>query len=406
MIESAGRELRDRLVRLFGAPDATLDDAAFDALARQVFAFQLEYNPPYAAYCRRRGADASTLEHWSEIPAAPAAAFREIALVAGDATQCDAVFRTSGTTLRRSRRGTHYVPDLALYHASLLPNFRRHLLADGATLPMLSLVPPAHELTESSLAHMIDTVMLAFADGGGAWFASVARGVHVAELNAALEVLEHERRPVCLLGTSLSFAHWMDAIAAERRRFRLPPGSRLMDTGGYKGRRRVVPEGQLREVYHEQLGLDPDFCVNEYGMTELCSQYYDDTLRERPRGRGAEALGTAGPTASGEPAAPVRGIAAAVPIGAARPRRKVGPPWLRARVVDPETLRPVAAGEPGLLRHFDLANLGSVIAVQTEDLGQEIDGGFVVLGRAAGASPRGCSIALDELISAASEGGR
>src|SRR5690606_38287313 len=114
--------LRARLLRLFGTRDASLDDAGFDALAREVFAFQLEHNRPYAAYCRRRGIDATNLEHWSDIPAAPTAAFREIALVAGDPTSCDAVFRTSGTT-HGGRRGTHYVPDIALYDASLLAGF-------------------------------------------------------------------------------------------------------------------------------------------------------------------------------------------------------------------------------------------------------------------------------------------
>jgi hypothetical protein len=66
-----------------------------------------------------------------------------------------------------------------------------------------------------------------------------------------------------------------------------------------------------------------------------------------------------------------------------------------------KTLEPVPAGDVGLLRHFDLANLGSVIAVQTEDLGRIDDGALVLLGRASGARPRGCSIALDDLVEAA-----
>jgi hypothetical protein len=39
--------------------------------------------------------------------------------------------------------------------------------------------------------------------------------------------------------------------------------------------------------------------------------------------------------------------------------------------------------------------------VQTEDVGVEVDDGFRLLGRAAGAVPRGCSIAMDELLAAA-----
>jgi hypothetical protein len=47
----------------------------------------------------------------------------------------------------------------------------------------------------------------------------------------------------------------------------------------------------------------------------------------------------------------------------------------------------------------DLANTGSVAALQTEDLGRgvgNVDDGFEVLGRASGAEARGCSIAADE----------
>jgi hypothetical protein len=38
------------------------------------------------------------------------------------------------------------------------------------------------------------------------------------------------------------------------------------------------------------------------------------------------------------------------------------------------------------------------VAVETEDLGMARDEGFVLLGRATGAEPRGCSIAADELL--------
>jgi hypothetical protein len=69
-------------------------------------------------------------------------------------------------------------------------------------------------------------------------------------------------------------------------------------------------------------------------------------------------------------------------------------------VVDPETLEPVSPGITGLLQHFDLANAASVSAIQTEDLGVAVDGGFQLLGRAPGATPRGCSVAMDLLLEA------
>jgi hypothetical protein len=79
---------------------------------------------------------------------------------------------------------------------------------------------------------------------------------------------------------------------------------------------------------------------------------------------------------------------------------------VKTRVVDPETLQPVPAGEVGILQHFDLANLFSVMAVQTEDLGRIHDPGFELLGRAPGATPRGCSVAVDLLLEAVRQSGR
>lgn len=351
--------------------DATLDDAAFDALARRVFAFQFARNAPYAAWCRRRGRTPDTVRHWTDVPAVPTAAFKEVALVAGDAAAAEAVFRTSGTTAGAARRGTHHVLDLSLYHRSLRAGFRAMLLPDGVKPLMLSLVPPARDWPESSLAHMIGTLTAREGAPGSGAFASVADGLDAAGLAAALDVAVARGVPTCLLGTSFSYVHWLDALAAADRRFRLPAGSRLMDTGGFKGRSREVGEDELRSRYEVRLGIAPEYAINEYGMTEMASQFYDTTLRETVMG------------------------------GRVGPRRKRGPPWVRTRIVDPDSLEPVPAGRPGLLQHFDLANAGSVMAIQTEDLGVAVEDGFRVLGRAAGAVPRGCSIAVDELLSAA-----
>lgn len=365
-LDSAGVALRARLLDAFAQPiDRPLDDAVFDSLARDIFAFQFERNAPLAAWCRRRGVHPGTVDHWSRIPAVPTAAFKEVALVAGDAAAADAVFRTSGTTAGEEHRGTHWVLDASIYRAALRPAFQAWVLPDDARPRMLSLLPPARELPDSSLAFMVDDVSAAFGAPGSGVFASVEHGLDVTALGAAIGSAIDDAEPVCLLGTSLSFVHWTDALHALGTRYSLPDGSRLMDTGGFKGRGREVDADTLRGIYRDRLGLRPEACVNEYGMTEMTSQFYDSTLR--------------------------------LP----GPRRKTPPPWVRTLIVDPDTLRPLDdPSATGLLRHVDLGNLGSVIAIQTEDLGVAMDDGFHVLGRAAGAQPRGCSIAMDELLGA------
>ena len=376
MAEVDGVTLRSTLLELFTAPfDEPLADAAFDELALAIFAFQFERCSPYAAFCERRGRTPGTVTHWSQIPAVPTAAFKEVALVAGDPAAAEAVFRTSGTTRGAERRGTHHVTDIPLYHASLISSFAACVLPDGARPAMLSLVPPARELPDSSLAHMIDTVMSRLGSPGSAHYATVAGGIDTAGLTRALREAEHHDQPVCLLATSFACVRWLDELRETGTRFALPAGSRLMDTGGYKGHGRQVEEGALRTLYSELLRLPASHCVNEYGMTEMLSQFYDSTLRDEFLGRD-------------------------------RQRRKLAPPWVRTRVVDPETLEPLPDGREGLLQHFDAANIGSVMAIQTEDLGVRDGDGFRLLGRVAGATPRGCSIAMDMLLDAVNARGR
>jgi hypothetical protein len=371
MQDTEGGMLASELVELFRrGVDQRLDDTAFNDLALRAFAYQYERNQPFAAYARLRGRTPGEVEDWREIPAVPTAAFKEVKLVSGDAARAEAVFRTSGTTLGEERRGEHYLLDLSLYHDSLLPNFAAHLLPDDAELPMLSLLPPAAEMADSSLAHMIAVVIDRLGAPGSGSYATVADGIDEAALGAVLRRYEEAGTPVCLLGTSFAFVHWTDALCERDESFELAPGSRLMDTGGFKGRSREVDADELRETYVELLGIPENHLVNEYGMAEMCSQFYDNVLYDELR----------------------RGVV--------RPRQKLSPPWVRTVVVSPETLEPVPSGDVGILRHYDLANLGSVIGVQTEDLGREVEGGFLLLGRTAGAPPRGCSIATDLLLEA------
>jgi hypothetical protein len=62
------------------------------------------------------------------------------------------------------------------------------------------------------------------------------------------------------------------------------------------------------------------------------------------------------------------------------------------QIISPETGREVAGGETGLIGIFDLANVFSIAAIQTEDLGVRRGDGFELIGRAQLAEPRGCSL--------------
>jgi len=61
-------------------------------------------------------------------------------------------------------------------------------------------------------------------------------------------------------------------------------------------------------------------------------------------------------------------------------------------------LTPVADGEIGIARIVDLMNVDSAVVVLAADRVRRVPQGFELLGRAPGAAPRGCSIAIDEIM--------
>jgi hypothetical protein len=152
------------------------------------------------------------------------------------------------------------------------------------------------------------------------------------------------------------------------QRFRLPRGSRIMQTGGFKGRTREFAPEDMRSLLGTRYAIDDRMIVSEYGMTELCSQLYETTLRQAWLGR------------------------------ASVERRLWVPSWVRATVVDAETLAELSDDREGLLRIDDPCNLDGACAIQTADRARRAGDGIVVLGRAADAVPRGCSLAIDAVL--------
>lgn len=347
----------ERVLRLIRG----MTEETFEGLALEVFAFQYQRSPPYRRFCDGRGITPDTITAWEQIPAVPTAAFKLVDLSCASPEQ---VFVTSGTSQGPEQRGKHGFPWLEVYHRSLLANFAAYILPDGARPRMLILAPCPDMLPTSSLSHMLEVVRQTYGGDGSAYYFGDA-GLDLTGLIQSLREVEAHRLPVCLLGTSFAFMHVVDVCLEEDQRFTLPEGSRLMDTGGFKGRSREISRDELLRLYGEVLRIPESFCINEYGMTEMGSQFYDNVLRDTV-------------------------------LGCPPVRFKEVPPWVRTRVLDPATLEDLPEGEVGLLTHYDLANCGSVMAVETEDLGYKIGEGFEIVGRAPGAEARGCSLTVEE----------
>lgn len=361
--------LVERLLTLIGrgvgAPFSTED---FNILATEIFAYQFEGNAIYRAYCGSRGIAPADAVSWLDIPALPADAFKAAPLLCGDPATAAAVFRTSGTSQGSDRRGTHYFLDTGLYEAALNAGFSAHLLPDRNRMRTLSLIPSRGEAPDSSLSFMISEVIETFGTSESGFYVADGELQVNAFVDAAIAAMK-ENEPVLVAGTSFAFVHLLEALAESHEALSLPLGSRAMDTGGFKARSREVSQADLYRGIRDRLGIDQGSIVNEYGMTEMSSQLYDGVA------------GTAGLTADG-----------------AQARLHRSPAWVRSVAVDPESLAPLPAGEIGVLRHLDLANLDSIAAIQTADLGRVMDTGIELLGRARGAEARGCSLAMEDLV--------
>lgn len=335
-------------------------ESILDAWACRAFQLQFEGNTPYRRYCEARNVSPSDVSGWRDVVPVPTEAFRVVDLLVGASVDAKLIFRTSGTTRGRSAQGRHLVRSPELYRASLRAGFRTFVCNEDNPAKIVTLPPSFTQDRDSSLGWMLDDLRVGIGSGDGVSVAS-SSGIDWGKLDVEVRESAGEGRPLCLLGTTLGFAEWLERIEnGGSVGARLPQGSILMDTGGEKARAGLQRSSVVRGL-EEQLGISPDGIVNEFGMTELLSQRYGH----------------------GDPAVPL-----------------VGPPWLRSRVLDPVTLEELPRGETGILCHFDLANLGSVCAVLTEDQGRVVGDGIEWVGRTEGAPPRGCSLATAELLEA------
>ena len=358
--------LAARLRELISNRQSAVGDRQFSELALELFALQFQHNPAYRKISEARKLTPQNVEHWTQIPAVPTAAFKKLELSCIPPAERTAVFHSSGTTEQQPSRHFHCAESLALYETSLWNWFEPLILGDlkpqTSNFNLLCLTPPPAQAPRSSLVHMFETIRRKLGLPEPVFIGRIdADGTWSLNFDAAVPMLTSSRanqHPALILGTAFSFVHLLDFLTEKSLSFTLPAGSRVMETGGYKNRSRVLAKAELHALMAGRFGVPRGHIICEYGMSELSSQAYEREVASQ--------------------------------------KSEVGcfhfPPWARARIISPETGREAAEGEAGLIRVLDLANVFSVAAIQTEDLGIRRGGGFELLGRAPQAEPRGCSL--------------
>ena len=317
----------------------------FDPLALKIFEFQRQANPVYAQYCSSLGVN---VDSWKDIPAVPQQAFKRTELLSFPREEITVEFRTSGTT--GEGYGRHFFPSFRLYEAAVQLGWDFFGLPRH---PFALLMQSPDDAPFWSLSRMGGFLV---ANQRERFFVTGDGSLEVSRLQKFLCRLTG---PITLFGTALAF------LNLDSTDLTLPAGSILLETGGFKGSGREIAKDVLYGRLSKLFGVPTTAIWNEYGMTELSSQFYSNGIDSS----------------------------------------HFAPPWLRFLVINPGTNEEAETGEIGLLKIVDLANLWSVLAIQTQDLAvAQADGGFVLLGRDPKALPRGCSRAMDELLQNTTKG--
>ena len=350
-----------------------VNESEFNDLALREFELQYNTNKPYRKYCEKRNVAPKDISSWGGIPAIPTDAFKYADLACFPIEQAEKTFISSGTT-NPEKRGKYYVDKdgLEIYNKAVLVTTKEYLFPDIEKIKILALSPPPQALPNMGMANGIGLWMREYGTEGSKFLIG-REGLDTKTFFESLKEAEKTNESVAIIGASFGFVHLFDNYEQRGLTFNLPNRSRVLDGGGYKGKSREVPKEEFFSKFPKIFGLPEEYCVNLLAMTEGASQYFDNVLRNKLR-------------------------------GVSEPRYKPNHPWTRTIAVDPESLERLPKGEKGILRYYDLANRSTVLAVQTDDIGYEIGNGFEILGRAVGAEPRGCSMAIEELIEATKSG--
>jgi hypothetical protein len=352
---AAGAEALAARIEAMLAAGVDGDPAPFEPLALDIYAHQYAANAPYRAWCDALGTSPAKATRWQDIPAFPCQSFKTDLVTSFPLGEAVMAQITSGTTaIRRGQifrdaigRRLVLEANRVMTGAYLFPDFAR-----GQRCRVLILAPSPEMAPSMGMAVGMEETRRHFGTPDSRFLLNHG-GIDVAALVAALAEAEASGVPVAMIGSTSAFVFFFRACRERGASFRLPAGSRIGDGGGYRGRFGELSHDDYLGLARDVLGIPATHCVNVLGMAESATNYFDDTLRRAVLGRGAAA------------------------------RMRPNPPWTRTVAVSVKDLAVLPPGEVGLLRHYDVVNLPTVLAVQTDNLGYTDEAGnFQIVGRA------------------------
>lgn len=327
--------------------DAPVPD--FNGYCLRMFALHYEVNPIFREFCDAKKVRPGDIDRWQDIPMVYNDMFKTHLIASFPLEKSVMGCLTGGTTsltqrgrIFRDEEGKRLVftANRVMTGSYLFPDFEQ-----GKRCRILVLAPSPELAPSMGMAIGIDQTRRAFGTEDS-MFVLGKSGILINELLRALRECEAAGVPVALIGATSAFVYFFQACRRKKMKFCLPPGSRVCDGGGYRGRFGVLTRDDYYAMVTEILGVPNSHCVNVLGEAETATNLFDDSLRRIVKG---------------------------LPP---RQRTRPVPPWSRVLAMDIDTLKPLPDGKVGLLAHWDLANVPTVLAVITDNLGYTTDDGM------------------------------
>ncbi|MDA8241076.1 MAG: hypothetical protein M0Z67_11995 [Nitrospiraceae bacterium] len=320
----------------------------FNDYALRMFALHYEVNSIFREFCDAKKVKPGDINRWEDIPMVYNDVFKTHLVASFPLEKSVMACLTGGTTsltqrgrIFRDEDGKRLVfsANKMMTGSYLFPDFEA-----GGRCRILVLAPSPEMAPSMGMAIGIDQTRRHFGTPDSKFLLGKS-GIHINELLKALRESEASGVPVALIGATSAYVYFFQACRRKKMKFCLPPGSRICDGGGYRGRFGKLTRADYYAMVQETLGIPGSHCVNVLGEAETATNLFDDSLRRKVKG---------------------------LPF---RERSRPVPPWCRVRAMSIDDLSPLPDGEIGLLAHWDLANVPTVLAVITDNLGYTTDNG-------------------------------
>lgn len=346
---STSHRLTEEILRFIEAGvDAEVSDATFNDYSMQLFSLHYETNKIFREFCDIKKVRPGDVSRWQDVPMVYNDVFKTHLVASFPLEQSVMACLTGGTTsltqrgrIFRDEDGKRLVfgANKMMTGSYLFPDFE-----EGKRCRILILAPSPELAPSMGMAIGMDQTRQAFGTTDS-MFLLGKTGIDVKNLLKALRESEASGVPVALIGATAAYVYFFQSCRRKKITFKLPPGSRICDGGGYRGRFGVVTRDDYFDMVKEILDIPNSHCVNVLGEAETATNLFDDSLRRLVKG---------------------------LPQ---RQRTRPVPPWSRVLAMNIDDLSPLPDGEVGLLAHWDLANVPTVLAVITDNLGYTTDNG-------------------------------